>query len=98
MCTFSAIGDNWRQTFPERWPEVYPATTQTINISSVSRQEFEALKAEVEQLRLLLKQAKAFDEATGQPDCEIDEKVELIKRVAEAVGVDLDDLFDKTDS
>lgn len=97
MCTVSAVGDAWRQDFPERWPHTYPSSgSGGINITGVSRQEFEALKAEVEQLRILLKAAKAFDEATGQPDCEVDEKVELIKRVAEAVGVDLEDVFGNT--
>lgn len=60
---------------------------------TISREEFDALRCEVEELKALLLAAKAFDEATGQPDCEMDEKVELIKRVAEAVGVDLEDLF-----
>lgn len=29
----------------------------------------------------------------GQPDCEMDDKVNLIKRVAELVGVDIKDIF-----
>lgn len=41
----------------------------------------------------MLKAAKAFDTATGQPDCEMDDKVKLIKEVAKMVGVDLGDIF-----
>ena len=31
---------------------------------------------------------------TDQPDCEVNEKVELIKAVAKAVGVDMSEIFD----
>lgn len=60
---------------------------------NISREEFEELRKEMEELKQLLLAAKAFDEATGQPDCEMDEKVELIRRVAELVGIDVDEVF-----
>lgn len=59
----------------------------------ISKKDFDALKAEVEELRELLLAAKRFDEATGQPDCEMDEKVELIRQIADLVGVDVDEVF-----
>ena len=40
-----------------------------------------------------LKNAKEIDRVTGQPDCEMDEKVAIIKRFAEVVGVDLSEVF-----
>lgn len=103
MCTVSNLGDGWTKDVPQRYPWVYPnatpnqpSGTTTINFTpQVSRDEFLALKREVEELRKLLLAAKAFDEATGQPDCEVDEKVELIKKIAEIVGVDLGDVFTK---
>jgi hypothetical protein len=93
MCTVSAMGDEWGRTFPDRWPNVYPSPNTSTYIVPISREEFEALKSEVEALKRLLQEAKAFDEATGQPDCEMDEKVALIRKVAEFVGVDLEDVF-----
>ncbi len=62
---------------------------------AVSKEEFEALKKEVEELKQLLKAAKKFDEETGQPDCHMDDKVDFIKKLAEYVGVDLEDIFKK---
>lgn len=59
----------------------------------ISREDFEALKSEVQELKALLLAAKRFDEATDQADCEMDEKVELIRRVADLVGIDVDDVF-----
>jgi len=89
----SNVGD----AFAKKWPgiepiqpNVYPNREQVIEfVQGVSRAEFEALKKEVEELRELLKAAKKFDDATGQPDCENDEKLAALRAVAEALGVDL---------
>jgi hypothetical protein len=104
MCSVSAIGGEWKKSVPQTYPWLTsyialpntsttpPAITYTA--PDVGREEFDRLKNEVEELKVLLRAAKKFDEATGQPDCEVDEKVALIKRVAELVGVDMGDVFD----
>lgn len=91
MCIVSMIGDDWGQTFPKKWPTV--PTNPTFPIPEISRAEFEALKREVEALRELLKEAKRFDAATGQPNCDMDQKVRFLKQIATALGVDLSDVF-----
>ena len=102
------IGDGYKDQFPERWPDVYPYIPQgtwTIN-PGVSLHEFEeykknnekeiaSLKKELEELKELLKAAKTFDEKTGQPECEMDDKIDFIKKVAEMIGVNFDDIFSK---
>lgn len=95
MCMVSNIGTDWTRTFPQSYPNVPRPIPSTWHITTdgVSRADFDKLKREVEELKKLLVAAKAYDEATGQPDCEMEEKVDLIKRVAEAVGVDLEDVF-----
>lgn len=109
MCVVSMIGDGWGRQFPDRWPGVQPwevdppATIPyqparvpfSLPAPQVSRKDFDALKAEVEALKRLLLAAKAFDDATGQPHCEADAKVALIKAVAKAVGVDMDEVFEE---
>ncbi len=100
MCMVSNIGDNWPGTLPQKWPHIFPSepadTGQKIIIQSgVSQADFDALKREVEELKKLLLAAKEFDEKTGQPHCEMDAKVALIKRIAKVVGVDLGDVFEK---
>ena len=57
--------------------------------------DLDALRRDFEQLVTRLKLAKALDVATGQPDCEMEEKVALIKRISELVGVSLEDVFDE---
>lgn len=96
MCVVSSLGDEWNRTIPDRYPQVFPTTGTgpiVFDPNAVTREEFDALRKEMEELKILLLAAKRFDEATGQPDCEMDEKVDLIKRVAEIVGVDLEEVF-----
>lgn len=93
----SNIGDQWRDDFPKKWSQITPDdSAQPPNWPiqlGVSQADFDALKKEVEELKKLLQAAAAFDKATGQPHCEMDEKVALIKAIAKMVGVDLGDVF-----
>lgn len=95
MCATSFIGDTYRDTFPQRWPSVpvvVEPSTQIIQVG-IGRDEFEALKREVELLKEMLVAAKKYDEANGEPDCSMEEKVALLRAIAEAVGVDLSEVF-----
>jgi hypothetical protein len=96
MCVVSMIGDHYARRWPPYWqpPTVYPTTGTAINVTpGISRDEFEALRAEVAEMKELLRAAKRIDELTGQPDCEIDEKLAVLRKVAEFVGIDLDDVL-----
>lgn len=86
----SAIGDNFQNQFPQKWPQFVPHTSFPMGVPQA---DFDALKKEVEELKKLLKAANAFDKATGQPHCEMDDKVKLLKAIAKMVGVDLGDAF-----
>jgi hypothetical protein len=99
MCVVSMVGDFYRDTWkPNPWyhgPAVVGgATGGTIVLGSdIKREEFDELKRQVLEMKELLKRAKAYDEANNEPDCEIDEKMDLLRRVASAVGVNLDDVI-----
>lgn len=100
MCVVSYVGDYYRDTLPAKpyWPTIQPfvsppPSTVPIVITNIPLEEFNALKRDVEELKLLLKAAKRFDEKTGQPDCETESKVALIKKLAELVGVDMNEIF-----
>lgn len=92
MCVVSMIGDHYGRRFREMpWVNPYiqePPMQQLY--SPVQRHEFEALKAQVEGMVALLKRAKIYDEEHGEPACEIEEKMALLRKVAALVGVDLD--------
>lgn len=92
MCTVSMVMDDWNSRYPNQWTtSPYVVVTDP---NSVPREEFEALKKEVEELKKLLKAAKEYDAATGQPDCEVEEKVEMLKQLARALGVDMKGVFE----
>lgn len=93
MCVVSMVGDHykdyWVPTYPNipSWPAnpVYPKDTP-----EVSRTEFEDLKRQVSEMVALLKRAKKYDADNNEPDCEIEDKMALLRKVAKLVGVDLD--------
>lgn len=95
MCMVSNIGDQWGDKWkPPFQPPPNPYQPPfTITVTEVTRLEFDALKREVLALKELLIAAKKFDQATGQPDCEMGDKIAIIRKVAEAVGVNLEDVF-----
>ena len=97
MCVVSMVGDQFGKTVPDRHPWTQPYTkpfpTPT-DLLPPTRKEFEDLRKEIQELKLLLQATKRFDEQTGQPDCHMDEKVALIKRLAELVGVDMEEVFE----
>jgi hypothetical protein len=92
MCIVSNIGDYWKDSFIERYPGVTPWGPTPLK-DQVSRFEFDRLAAEVRQLRELLMRAKAFDEHVGEPDCAMDDKVQLIRQIADQLGVDMSKVF-----
>jgi len=59
----------------------------------VTKEEFDKLKREFEAFKKLLLAAKEYDEATDQPGCEMEEKVALVRKVADTLGVNVDDVF-----
>jgi hypothetical protein len=90
MCVVSAVGDYWRDNnLPNYPPWVYPTPPATTTLGTPPT------KQEVEELKKLLLAAKKYDESTGQPNCETDEKVAIIKRVAELLGIDMEEVFGK---
>jgi hypothetical protein len=96
MCTVSYIGDDFGKRLPDRFPNYHQwIVPQPVN--APTREEFNALKKEMQELKELLKAAKRYDEKTGQPDCEQEDKIALLKRLAEVVGVDLSDVFPSGD-
>lgn len=99
MCVVSMVGDHyadkWAPRIPDWFPEEpvkWPGAT-IIPLVNIRREEFDALKRDVEEMKALLIRAKEYDERNGEPDCEIEEKMDLLRRVAKLVGVDLDDVI-----
>jgi hypothetical protein len=97
----SMIGDHYHDKWTDRksaedlFPSPVKRNEYILIPSPVTREEFEKLKAEVAEMKALLLKAKKYDEDNGEPGCEMESKVEVLKRVAEMVGVDLSEIFTK---
>ena len=50
---------------------------------------------EPDTLNLMLKKAKEYDERTNQPNCELEEKIEFLRKMADMVGVNMEEVFGK---
>ena len=108
MCVVSAVGDHygdrWRDkpyvqpgTYPYSYPDIVttdktPWFTPEVE-PIITREEFDILKIQVQEMHEMLRVAQKYDDDTDQHDCEMAEKVEILRRVAEFVGVSLEDVF-----
>lgn len=89
------VGDHFKDQW-EPLKDIFTNPNPTYTFTTgVSQAEFDALKKEVEQMKALLKRAKIYDETNGEPNCELDEKMAFLRKVAELVGVNLDDVVPK---
>lgn len=89
MCTVSMIGDH----YDDKWKK--PDYQKFFNDFQTppSRYEFEVLKKEVEEMKALLIRAKAYDEKNNEPNCEVEPKMETLRKMAALVGINLDDVI-----
>ena len=51
---------------------------------------------ELDEFRRLLERARKYDKDNGEPDCEMEEKKRRLKLIAEAMGVDISFVDEKT--
>jgi hypothetical protein len=93
MCSVSMVGDYYGQ----KWG-IQPGLGGGLGGlgglgSAPTMADFEALKREVMDMKELLKRAIDYDKKTGQPDCHLEEKLVVLRKVAELVGVSLEDIL-----
>lgn len=88
MCTMSMIVDHqhdwWLRRYEQMLPYVGPVPpSQTIMVQPMVTPE------EIAEFRDLLERARKYDREHGQPDCELAEKKQKLKDLAELMGVDI---------
>lgn len=98
MCVVSLILDDWRDKHFRPFGPYNPSDPlPDVLVEKVTKKEFEEfreeMRKELESLKVLIKAAKKYDEETGQPDCEMKEKVAMLKKFAELLGVDIAGVF-----
>lgn len=90
MCVMSMVmqskTDDWFQRYwpqPFVWPVPIPAIPFPLPmpLAPLPTQE------ELDFLRRLMKDAKEYDTKNGEPDCELGDKKEMLRKMAKALGV-----------
>lgn len=97
MCVVSMIADDFRRHHPNiddywKWGTPLNPTPTTVG-PSPTRQEFEDMKRELEELKKRLEIGKQEDIDNGEPDCEMDEKIEIFRRLGELFGIDFNEVL-----
>lgn len=104
MCVVSMIADHYRDRFKDpldEWKRMSPSPVLPMpginyplpNHPKDHSAELEQLRKEVLDMKELLKKAIKYDADNNEPHCEQEEKIAVLRKVAEAVGVNLDDVF-----
>lgn len=104
MCTVSMVMDHYWDEWQRKYinPPYSPSTTPglpgfpTQKPAYTPQQPFSSplvpqiTKEEVEEFRRLLERAREYDRKNNEPDCEMQEKRDRIKKLAEELGVKID--------
>lgn len=101
MCVVSFVGaDDALTGLEDKWKpwEPYIQPSYTFTTTGPTQEEFDKLKAEVLEMKELLRKAKIYDEVNNEQDCEIEAKMEFLRQVAKLVGIELDDVLKPKES
>ena len=79
MCAVSMIMDHYREKWDRHLDHVWPLPPA----SSPIKQE------EIDEFKRLLERAREYDRKHNQPDCELDEKRDALKKLAKSLGVEI---------
>lgn len=97
MCTMSMVMDHYRDNW---WPRVNPPWAPNAPVGPFAPAPKvippgqvwvpnPVTQEEVDEFRRLLDRARDYDRKNNEPDCELDEKRQTLKRLAEQMGVDI---------
>lgn len=105
MCLVSNIGDKWsKQDYWPAWPgaipfpdrkESRPYSFRPIDTyeNIILKERYTQLKEQAEKMKRELEQAKAEDIKNNNPDCEMEDKVIILKKIAKMLDIDLSAVF-----
>jgi hypothetical protein len=83
MCMMSAVFDQWRPAFPPVQQPIYPWNPAPQVPNPPKQYTTDDLRKLVEAFQKALDAAKAYDDITGQPDCEDPDKAKLLARITQ---------------
>lgn len=87
MCVVSMVMDHYWDKWKDRTPAPYHPVMPTIPTWPL---EPAITPEEIREFRKLLDRAREYDRKNNEPDCELEEKRQRVKRLAEELGVEIE--------
>lgn len=82
--------------FKDKWepyvapPSVPPVPNDLIDVLEELVKLREEFRRDMSEMKKLLERARKYDKENGEPDCELKEKQDAIRKMAEHLGVEVD--------
>lgn len=96
MCVVSMIIDHYKDKWePKPYEPWNPGTNPYPTLPPMpwnplgEAERIKKLEEEVEELKKLLARAREYDKRNNEPDCEVQEKIDALKRIAKERGIDI---------
>lgn len=89
MCVVSMVMDHYHEKWTPLWTQPLQPAQPSVPIWTQPPPTPKILQEEVDEFRRLLKRAREYDRRMGEPDCELAEKKDALKKIAKALGVDI---------
>jgi hypothetical protein len=83
MCVVSMIMDHYTEKWHQRLPNIYPTEFPVITPPAITSEE-------IAEFKRLLERAREYDNKNNEPDCELQEKRDTIKKLAKQLGVEIE--------
>jgi hypothetical protein len=95
MCVVSMVMDHFHDKWAPRvptWPTIpSPQPVPLPYVPAPPAVPFPGITPEeIQELRDLLERAREYDRRNSEPDCELDSKKDALKKLAKALGVEID--------
>lgn len=87
MCTVSMVIDHYTKKPNDYWTNPWVEPLRPHNPMDYVPPKIDDSK--VKDFMELLEKARKYDELTNQPDCEMDDKKEALKKLADYLGVEI---------
>lgn len=89
MCVVSAVGDEWTKKIMPMIPGDF---TATYTFSQLTDQEIQTLREfirnDLPEFRRMIEEARQYDIDNNEPECQNEEKFELIRKIAKELGIE----------
>lgn len=83
MCSVSMVMDHHQAIWTQRLDQTRLTQLDQQQMPNITRQE-------IAEFKKLLERAREYDKRNNQPDCELEEKKNKVRELAEQLGVKID--------